>query len=178
MTQTLGGRRSGGDWKALEISVATDPMLHVERFGLAYQPGDRATNRPAASLRRRYGSPPGHRGRRPDLGCRGADPVEIVLFGSSARGDVGPDSDLDFLVSVRPIKSASPHQLPTTANELAAISDTIAIASASVTPASAGRCLGSCASPPPECMCVHIIDSQSASRVCAQSLSRSLRSSS
>ena len=27
-----------------------------------------------------------------------SDPVQIILFGSYARGDVGPDSDLDLLV--------------------------------------------------------------------------------
>jgi predicted nucleotidyltransferase len=27
-----------------------------------------------------------------------ANPQRIVLFGSHARGDAGPDSDLDFLV--------------------------------------------------------------------------------
>jgi uncharacterized protein len=30
-----------------------------------------------------------------------ADPVKIVLFGSQARGDAGPDSDFDFLVVER-----------------------------------------------------------------------------
>jgi len=30
-----------------------------------------------------------------------ADPVKIVLFGSRARGDAGPDSDYDFLVVER-----------------------------------------------------------------------------
>jgi uncharacterized protein len=30
-----------------------------------------------------------------------ADPVKIVLFGSRARGDAGPDSDFDFLVVER-----------------------------------------------------------------------------
>ena len=29
------------------------------------------------------------------------DPVKIVLFGSQARGDAGPDSDFDFLVVER-----------------------------------------------------------------------------
>jgi predicted nucleotidyltransferase len=29
------------------------------------------------------------------------DPVKIVLFGSRARGDAGPDSDFDFLVVER-----------------------------------------------------------------------------
>lgn len=27
-----------------------------------------------------------------------SDPQQIILFGSQARGDAGPDSDLDFLV--------------------------------------------------------------------------------
>lgn len=27
-----------------------------------------------------------------------AQPDQVILFGSAARGDVGPDSDLDFLV--------------------------------------------------------------------------------
>jgi len=29
---------------------------------------------------------------------RAAEPVRVILFGSVARGDEGPDSDLDFLV--------------------------------------------------------------------------------
>lgn len=29
-----------------------------------------------------------------------ADPLRIILFGSAARGDTGPDSDLDFLVVI------------------------------------------------------------------------------
>ena len=33
--------------------------------------------------------------------CRVVDPKRIVLFGSSARGTAGPDSDLDVLVIVR-----------------------------------------------------------------------------
>jgi predicted nucleotidyltransferase len=32
------------------------------------------------------------------------DPVKIVLFGSRARGDAGPDSDYDFLVVERDLK--------------------------------------------------------------------------
>jgi predicted nucleotidyltransferase len=32
------------------------------------------------------------------------DPVKIVLFGSRARGDVGPDSDYDFLVVERAVR--------------------------------------------------------------------------
>jgi len=30
-----------------------------------------------------------------------ADPVRIILFGSAARGETGPDSDLDLLVVIR-----------------------------------------------------------------------------
>ena len=33
--------------------------------------------------------------------CRVVEPVRIVLFGSSARGTAGPDSDLDVLVIVK-----------------------------------------------------------------------------
>ena len=33
-----------------------------------------------------------------DAFVRVADPRRIILFGSHARGDAGPDSDLDFLV--------------------------------------------------------------------------------
>lgn len=33
------------------------------------------------------------------------DPVKIVLFGSRARGDAGPDSDFDFLVVERDPRS-------------------------------------------------------------------------
>lgn len=35
------------------------------------------------------------------LAAVAADPVKIVLFGSHARGDAGPDSDFDFLVVER-----------------------------------------------------------------------------
>jgi len=35
-----------------------------------------------------------------------AQPDEIILFGSGARGEIGPDSDLDFLV----VKSGVPHR--------------------------------------------------------------------
>jgi uncharacterized protein len=35
-----------------------------------------------------------------------ANPDRIVLFGSSARGEMGPDSDLDLLV----VKSGVPHR--------------------------------------------------------------------
>ena len=31
---------------------------------------------------------------------RASQPIQIVLFGSSVRGDAGPDSDLDILVVV------------------------------------------------------------------------------
>lgn len=30
-----------------------------------------------------------------------ANPVKVILFGSSARGEFGPNSDLDFLVVIR-----------------------------------------------------------------------------
>jgi predicted nucleotidyltransferase len=35
-----------------------------------------------------------------------ADPDRIILFGSAARGDMGPDSDVDLLV----VKSGVPHR--------------------------------------------------------------------
>lgn len=35
------------------------------------------------------------------LAAEAADPVKIVLFGSRARGDAGPESDYDFLVVER-----------------------------------------------------------------------------
>lgn len=35
-----------------------------------------------------------------------AQPDEIILFGSAARGEIGPHSDLDFLV----VKSGVPHR--------------------------------------------------------------------
>ena len=35
-----------------------------------------------------------------------AQPDEIILFGSAVRGEIGPDSDLDFLV----VKSGVPHR--------------------------------------------------------------------
>jgi uncharacterized protein len=35
------------------------------------------------------------------LAAVAAEPVKIVLFGSHARGDAGPDSDFDFLVVER-----------------------------------------------------------------------------
>jgi predicted nucleotidyltransferase len=34
-----------------------------------------------------------------------ADPVKIVLFGSRARGDAGPESDYDFLVVERDVEN-------------------------------------------------------------------------
>jgi uncharacterized protein len=37
---------------------------------------------------------------------RAADPVRVVLFGSVARGDDGPDSDLDFLVILERVTDA------------------------------------------------------------------------
>jgi predicted nucleotidyltransferase len=33
-----------------------------------------------------------------DAIVRALDPIEVVLFGSIARGDAGPDSDIDLLV--------------------------------------------------------------------------------
>jgi uncharacterized protein len=38
---------------------------------------------------------------RQTLATVAVDPVKIVLFGSHARGDAGPDSDFDFLVVER-----------------------------------------------------------------------------
>lgn len=35
-----------------------------------------------------------------------AEPDRIILFGSAARGEIGPDSDLDLLV----VKSGVPHR--------------------------------------------------------------------
>jgi uncharacterized protein len=35
------------------------------------------------------------------LAAAAKNPVKVVLFGSHARGDAGPDSDLDFLVVER-----------------------------------------------------------------------------
>jgi predicted nucleotidyltransferase len=37
------------------------------------------------------------------LAAAARDPVKVVLFGSHARGDAGPDSDLDFLVVERDV---------------------------------------------------------------------------
>ncbi len=39
------------------------------------------------------------------LAAVAADPVKIVLFGSRARGDAGPESDYDFLVVERDPKN-------------------------------------------------------------------------
>jgi uncharacterized protein len=38
------------------------------------------------------------------LAAAARDPVKVVLFGSHARGDAGPDSDLDFLVVERDVE--------------------------------------------------------------------------
>jgi predicted nucleotidyltransferase len=37
------------------------------------------------------------------LAAAARNPVKVVLFGSHARGDAGPDSDLDFLVVERDV---------------------------------------------------------------------------
>ncbi len=37
---------------------------------------------------------------------KAADPIRVVLFGSVARGDDGPDSDLDFLVILERVTEA------------------------------------------------------------------------
>jgi len=37
------------------------------------------------------------------LAAAARNPVKVVLFGSHARGDAGPDSDLDFLVIERDV---------------------------------------------------------------------------
>ena len=37
-----------------------------------------------------------------DLIVAAADPLKIILFGSAARGDMGPNSDLDMLVVIAP----------------------------------------------------------------------------
>jgi predicted nucleotidyltransferase len=37
------------------------------------------------------------------LAAAAKNPVKVVLFGSHARGDAGPDSDLDFLVVERDV---------------------------------------------------------------------------
>lgn len=39
------------------------------------------------------------------LAANAGSPVRVVLFGSYARGDGGPDSDLDFLVIEREVAS-------------------------------------------------------------------------
>ena len=40
-----------------------------------------------------------------ELICLGFNPEKIILFGSHARGDAGPDSDVDLLV-VMPVKGS------------------------------------------------------------------------
>jgi predicted nucleotidyltransferase len=37
------------------------------------------------------------------LAAAAENPIKVVLFGSHARGDAGPDSDLDFLVVERDV---------------------------------------------------------------------------
>lgn len=39
------------------------------------------------------------------LAATARNPVRVVLFGSHARGDAGPDSDLDFLVVERDVQN-------------------------------------------------------------------------
>jgi predicted nucleotidyltransferase len=39
------------------------------------------------------------------------DPVQVILFGSVARGEDGPDSDLDVLVVLPEVDRARRHQL-------------------------------------------------------------------
>ena len=36
------------------------------------------------------------------------DPEKIILFGSQARGDAGPDSDVDLLVVMRVVRNPIP----------------------------------------------------------------------
>lgn len=43
-------------------------------------------------------TPPDRLARAVELLASAARPRRIILFGSAARGDAGPDSDLDFLV--------------------------------------------------------------------------------
>ncbi|MEO1061333.1 MAG: nucleotidyltransferase domain-containing protein [Actinomycetota bacterium] len=40
-----------------------------------------------------------------------ADPVEVIVFGSVARGDDGPDSDIDLLVTVPEFEPGQRHLL-------------------------------------------------------------------
>ncbi len=39
------------------------------------------------------------------------DPLQIILFGSVARGDDGPDSDLDVLVVLSKVEPSERHEL-------------------------------------------------------------------
>ncbi|MGH8908084.1 MAG: nucleotidyltransferase domain-containing protein [Egibacteraceae bacterium] len=39
------------------------------------------------------------------------DPLQIILFGSVARGDDGPDSDIDLLVVLTQVDKATRHKL-------------------------------------------------------------------
>ncbi len=39
------------------------------------------------------------------------DPLQVILFGSVARGDDGPDSDLDLLVVLPKVEQSEPHEL-------------------------------------------------------------------
>ncbi|MGH2733702.1 MAG: nucleotidyltransferase domain-containing protein [Actinomycetota bacterium] len=40
-----------------------------------------------------------------------ADPLQIILFGSVARGDDGPESDIDILVVLPTVDRATRHEL-------------------------------------------------------------------
>ncbi len=40
-----------------------------------------------------------------------ADPLRVILFGSVARGEAGPDSDIDLLVVVPQIAAGGRHRL-------------------------------------------------------------------
>ena len=46
-----------------------------------------------------------------DALVRACDPEEVLLFGSVARGDDGPDSDLDLMVVCSSIDYAKRHEL-------------------------------------------------------------------
>ncbi|HSH59558.1 MAG TPA: nucleotidyltransferase domain-containing protein [Acidimicrobiales bacterium] len=48
------------------------------------------------------------RGGRPGGEC---DPLQVILFGSVARGDDGPDSDLDLLVVLPKVEQSERHEL-------------------------------------------------------------------
>ena len=50
---------------------------------------------------------------------RAVDPVEVILFGSLARGEDGPDSDIDLLIVLEKIEPAE--KRPTMARIRAAI---------------------------------------------------------